>query len=87
MDTATSQNRTDFLMQMDFNADHEFVTTGQLFCKGIMKIMVYKIFHMLVPGITDSTEALLLSHLVELSIVTQAWQDTVSDGMRNFTKQ
>ncbi|KAL0604998.1 Mediator of RNA polymerase II transcription subunit 18 [Plecturocebus cupreus] len=87
VDIATSENLTDFLMEMGFRMDHEFVAKGHLFRKGIMKIMVYKIFRILVPGNTDSTEALSLSYLVELSVVAPAGQDMVSDDMRNFAEQ
>ncbi|XP_052033555.1 mediator of RNA polymerase II transcription subunit 18 [Apodemus sylvaticus] len=87
VDIATSENLTDFLMEMGFRMDHEFVAKGHLFRKGIMKIVVYKIFRILVPGNTDSTEALSLSYLVELSVVAPAGQDMVSDDMRNFAEQ
>ncbi|XP_025252292.1 mediator of RNA polymerase II transcription subunit 18 isoform X2 [Theropithecus gelada] len=87
VDIATSENLTDFLMEMGFRMDHEFVAKGHLFRKGIMKIMVYKIFRILVPGNTDSTEALSLSYLVELSVVAPAGQDVVSDDMKNFAEQ
>ena len=76
-----------FLMEMGFRMDHEFVARGHLFRKGIMKIVVYKIFRILVPGNTDNTEALSLSYLVELSVVAPAGQDMVSDDMRNFAEQ
>lgn len=87
VDIATSENLTDFLMEMGFRMDHEYVAKGQLFRKGIMKIMVYKIFRILVPGNTDSIEPLSLSYLVELSVVAPAGQDIVSDDMRNFAEQ
>lgn len=45
------------------------------------------IFRILVPGNTESTEALSLSYLVELSVVAPAGQDMVSDDMRNFAEQ
>lgn len=87
VDIATSENLTDFLMEMGFRMDHEFVAKGHLFRKGIMKIVVYKVFRILVPGNPDSTEALSLSYLVELSVVAPAGQDMVSDDMRNFAEQ
>ena len=87
VDIATSENLTDFLMEMGFRMDHEFVARGHLFRKGIMKIVVYKVFRILVPGNTENTEALSLSYLVELSVVAPAGQDVVSDDMRNFAEQ
>lgn len=64
VDIATSENLTDFLMEMGFRMDHEFVAKGHLFRKGIMKIMVYKIFRILVPGKT---------HLLWLLALDGSW--------------
>ncbi|KFP78320.1 Mediator of RNA polymerase II transcription subunit 18 [Apaloderma vittatum] len=87
VDIATSDNLTDFLVEMGFRMDHEFVAKGHVFRKGIMKIVVYKIFRILMPGNTESIEPLSLSYLVELSVVAPAGQDVVSDDMRNFAEQ
>ncbi|KAM3830230.1 mediator of RNA polymerase II transcription subunit 18 isoform 1-T1 [Vipera latastei] len=87
VDIATSDNLTDFLVEMGFRMDHEFVAKGHVFRKGIMKIVVYKIFRILIPGNTDNIEPLSLSYLVELSIVAPAGQDMVSDDMRSFAEQ
>ncbi|KAG8143188.1 hypothetical protein E2320_000453, partial [Naja naja] len=77
VDIATSDNLTDFLVEMGFRMDHEFVAKGHVFRKGIMKIVVYKIFRILLPGNTDNIEPLSLSYLVELSVVAPAGQDMV----------
>ncbi|XP_038613955.1 mediator of RNA polymerase II transcription subunit 18 [Tachyglossus aculeatus] len=87
VDIATSENLTDFLVEMGFRLDHEFVAKGHLFRKGAMKVCVYKVFRVLLPGNTDSIEALSLSYLVELSVVAPAGQDGVSEDMRNFAEQ
>ncbi|XP_010581174.1 PREDICTED: mediator of RNA polymerase II transcription subunit 18 [Haliaeetus leucocephalus] len=87
VDIATSDNLTDFLVEMGFRMDHEFVAKGHMFRKGIMKIVVYKIFRILMPGNTESIEPLSLSYLVELNVVAPAGQDVVSDDMRNFAEQ
>ncbi|XP_070805808.1 mediator of RNA polymerase II transcription subunit 18 isoform X1 [Pituophis catenifer annectens] len=87
VDIATSDNLTDFLVEMGFRMDHEFVAKGHVFRKGIMKIVVYKIFRILLPGNTDNIEPLSLSYLVELNIVAPAGQDMVSDDMRSFAEQ
>ncbi|XP_023799484.1 mediator of RNA polymerase II transcription subunit 18 [Cyanistes caeruleus] len=87
VDIATSDNLTDFLLEMGFRMDHEFVAKGHVFRKGIMKIMVYKIFRILMPGNTESIEPLSLSYLVELNVVAPGGQDIVSDDMRNFAEQ
>ncbi|KFQ68858.1 Mediator of RNA polymerase II transcription subunit 18, partial [Phaethon lepturus] len=44
VDTATSDDLTDFLVELGFCMDHEFVAKGHVFHKGIMKI-----FHILIP--------------------------------------
>ncbi|NXP19130.1 MED18 polymerase, partial [Scytalopus superciliaris] len=80
VDIATSDNLTDFLVEMGFRMDHEFVAKGHVFRKGIMKIVVYKIFRILMPGNTESIEPLSL-------VVAPAGQDVVSDDMRNFAEQ
>ncbi|XP_044291057.1 mediator of RNA polymerase II transcription subunit 18 isoform X2 [Varanus komodoensis] len=87
VDIATSENLTDFLVEMGFRMDHEFVAKGHVFRKGIMKIVVYKVYRILMPGNTDNIEPLSLSYLVELSIVAPAGQDMVSDDMRSFAEQ
>ncbi|XP_061453518.1 mediator of RNA polymerase II transcription subunit 18 [Rhineura floridana] len=87
VDIATSENLTDFLVEMGFRMDHEFVAKGHVFRKGVMKIVVYKVFRILIPGNTDNIEPLSLSFLVELSIVAPAGQDMVSDDMRSFAEQ
>ncbi|NXY23120.1 MED18 polymerase, partial [Atrichornis clamosus] len=87
VDISTSDNLTDFLVEMGFRMDHEFVAKGHVFRKGIMKIVVYKIFRILMPGNTESIEPLSLSYLVELNVVAPAGQEVVSDDMRNFAEQ
>ncbi|XP_005991098.1 mediator of RNA polymerase II transcription subunit 18 [Latimeria chalumnae] len=87
VDIATSDNLTEFLTEMGFRMDHEFVAKGHIFRKGIMKVVVCKIFRILSPGNADHIEPLSLSYLVELSVVAPAGQDTVSDDMRNFAEQ
>ncbi|XP_069479038.1 mediator of RNA polymerase II transcription subunit 18 isoform X1 [Ambystoma mexicanum] len=87
VDIATSDNLMEFLLEMGFRLDHEFVAQGHIFKRGSMKIVVYKIFRLLAPGSTDSIEALSLSYLVELSVVAPAGQDIISEEMRNFAEQ
>ncbi|XP_043931615.1 mediator of RNA polymerase II transcription subunit 18 [Protopterus annectens] len=87
VDIATSDNLSEFLQEMGFRMDHEFVAKGHIFRKGIMKVVVCKIYRILISGNTDNIEPLSLSYLVELSIVAHAAQDSVSDDMRNFAEQ
>lgn len=67
--------------------DHEFVTSGHIFRKGAMKVVVCNVSRVLVPGNTENTERMSLSHLVELSVLAPAGQDTVSEDMRSFAEQ
>nr|XP_033813208.1 mediator of RNA polymerase II transcription subunit 18 [Geotrypetes seraphini]XP_033813209.1 mediator of RNA polymerase II transcription subunit 18 [Geotrypetes seraphini]XP_033813210.1 mediator of RNA polymerase II transcription subunit 18 [Geotrypetes seraphini] len=87
VDIATSDNLTEFLLEMGFHMDREFVAKGYIFRKGIMKVVVCKIFRILIQGNTDNIEPLSLSYLVELSMVAPAGQDTVADEMRSFAEQ
>ncbi|XP_028675297.1 mediator of RNA polymerase II transcription subunit 18 [Erpetoichthys calabaricus] len=87
VDVAVSHNLTEFLSEMGFRMDHEFVAKGHIFRKGALKVVVCKLYRLLLPGNTESTENLSLSNLVELSMLAPAGQDTVSDDMRNFAEQ
>lgn len=87
VDVAASHSLPDFLNEMGFRMDHEFVAKGQVFRKGPMKVVVSKLSRVLVPGNTENTELLSLSYLVELSMLAPAGQDTVSEDMRSFAEQ
>ncbi|XP_028836495.1 mediator of RNA polymerase II transcription subunit 18 [Denticeps clupeoides] len=87
VDVATSQSLPDFLNEMGFRMDHEFVAKGHIFRKGSMKVVVSKLWRVLVPGNTENTEPLSLSYLVELSVLAPAGQDNVSEDMRSFAEQ
>ncbi|XP_048469233.1 mediator of RNA polymerase II transcription subunit 18 [Rhincodon typus] len=87
VDIATSDGLTEFLIEMGFRMDHEFVVKGHVFRKGIMKIVVSKIFRILLPGNIDNVEPLSLSYLVELNVVAPPGQDAVSDDMKSFSEQ
>ncbi|XP_061919943.1 mediator of RNA polymerase II transcription subunit 18 [Entelurus aequoreus] len=87
VDVAASHSLPEFLNEMGFRMDHEFVANGHMFRKGAMKVVVSKLSRILVPGNTDNTERLSLSYLVELSVLAPAGQDTVSEDMRSFAEQ
>ncbi|RVE62984.1 hypothetical protein OJAV_G00162240 [Oryzias javanicus] len=87
VDVAASQSLPEFLNEMGFRMDHEFVASGHIFRKGAMKVVVSKVSRILVPGNTENTERMSLSYLVELSILAPAGQDTVSEDMRSFAEQ
>ncbi|XP_034730756.1 mediator of RNA polymerase II transcription subunit 18 [Etheostoma cragini] len=87
VDVAASHSLPEFLNEMGFRMDHEFVANGHIFRKGAMKVVVSKLSRILVPGNTENTERLSLSFLVELSVTAPAGQDTVSEDMRSFAEQ
>ncbi|XP_005091072.1 mediator of RNA polymerase II transcription subunit 18 [Aplysia californica] len=89
LDVACSPNVRDFLMEMGFRLDHDYVAQGFFFHKGRMKVTVYKIFKLQQPGKTDQSnlEPLGSSHLVELSVVAPLGQEQIGDDMKNFAEQ
>ncbi|KAL0173051.1 hypothetical protein M9458_033362, partial [Cirrhinus mrigala] len=87
VDVAASHSLPEFLNEMGFRMDHEFVAKGQVFRKGAMKVVVSKLLRVLASGNTENTEPLSLSYLVELSVLAPAGQDTVSEDMRSFAEQ
>lgn len=88
-DVACSNNVREFLNELGFKLDHEYVARGYVFHKGRMKAMVSKIYRMQQPGKTDqnSLEPISQSHLVELSVVAPLGQDSIGDDMKNFAEQ
>ncbi|XP_059364652.1 mediator of RNA polymerase II transcription subunit 18 [Carassius carassius] len=87
VDVAALHSLPEFLNEMGFRMDHEFVAKGQVFRKGAMKVVVSKLLRVLASGNTENTEPLSLSYLVELSVLAPAGQDTVSEDMRSFAEQ
>jgi len=87
IDVGTSDNVVQFLQEMGFKMDHEFIAKGYLFRKGRMKVIVSKIFRLLQPGNAECVEAISGSHMVELSVLTNHAQEQIQDVMRNFAEQ
>lgn len=87
VDVAASHSLPEFLNEMGFRMDHEFVASGHIFRKGAMKVVVSRLSRILVPGNTENTERMCSSYLVELSVLAPAGQDTVSEDMRSFAEQ
>ncbi|XP_059166527.1 mediator of RNA polymerase II transcription subunit 18-like isoform X2 [Physella acuta] len=89
LDVACSSNVRDFLQEMGFRMDHDYVTKGYFFHKGRMKVTVYKVYRLVQPGKTDvqNLEALGQSHLVELSVVAPLGQEQIGEDMKNFAEQ
>ncbi|CAG5126442.1 unnamed protein product [Candidula unifasciata] len=89
LDVACSSNVRDFLTEMGFRIDHDYVVKGHFFHKGRMKVTVYKIFRLIQPNKTDphNLEPLGQSHLVELSVVAPLGQEQIGEDMKNFAEQ
>lgn len=87
LDCSASENLPQFLQEIGFRIDYEFVAEGHMFRKGKMKITVSKIFKVPKPGQIDALEPLSMSRLVELSVVAPSGSETVADDMRTFAEQ
>ncbi|XP_048241623.1 mediator of RNA polymerase II transcription subunit 18-like [Haliotis cracherodii] len=88
-DVACSENVVQFLNEMGFRLDHEYVVRGCFFHKGRMKVTVSKLYRMLQSGNTEnnSLEPLSQSQLVELSVIAPAGQEQIGEDMKNFSEQ
>lgn len=84
IDCSTSNNCVQFLIDMGFKLDYEFVLKGYMFRKGRMKVIVAKLFRVQSNANTDSLEPLSQSYLVELSVNAPAGQDSIADEMKQF---
>ena len=87
IDCSTSPNILQFLMDMGFQMDFEFVLKGYMFRKGRMKVIVAKMFRLIQPGSLDSLEPISTSYLVELSVVAPSGQDKLADEIKQFAEQ
>lgn len=90
LDIACTASIVEFLTEMGFRIDFEYVNRGYMFRKGRMKITVSKIFKMsgmpLKPGDTYN-EPISQSYLVELSVLATTGQDAIGEDMRVFAEQ
>ena len=96
VDCNTSPNIAQFLQEMGFRLEFEFVLRGHMFRKGRMKIVVYKIFRInggsgivngaINPNMNDNMlEPLTNSNLVELSVIAPAHQASIAEEMKQFS--
>lgn len=96
IDCNTTSNITQFLTEMGFKLEFEFVLRGWMFRKGRMKILVFKIFKInggsgistnnLNPILDDQLEPITQSHLVELSVIAPSYQTPITDEMKQFAE-
>lgn len=87
VDVGVSDTIVQFLNEMGFKLDYEFIAKGFFFHKGRMKVTVSKLFKILQPGNTDSLEPVSLSCLVELSVVAPSGHDQIGKDMVKFAEQ
>jgi len=87
VDVGTSDNIRQFLSEMGFQMEFEYVVKGYMFHKGRLKVTVSKLNKVLTPGNPDNLESVTGSYLVELSVVAPLGQDQIQEDMRNFAEQ
>lgn len=90
LDIACTATVVEYLTEMGFRVDFEYINRGYMFRKGRMKITVSKIFKVtnvpLKPGETYN-EPISSSYLVELSVLAASGQDAIGEDMRLFAEQ
>lgn len=87
IECSTSNNIVQFLTDIGFRMDFEYVLKGYMFRKGRMKVIVAKIFRVRQQGNPEDIEPLSHSYLVELSVVAPSGQDGLADEMKQFAEQ
>uniref|UniRef100_G3MRG3 Mediator of RNA polymerase II transcription subunit 18 n=1 Tax=Amblyomma maculatum TaxID=34609 RepID=G3MRG3_AMBMU len=87
IDVSTSNNVASFLNELGFRLDFEFVLKGHMFQKGRMKIIVAKVFRLVQQGNPESIEPISNSHIIELSVIAPAGQESLGDEMKAFADQ
>ncbi|XP_054160725.1 mediator of RNA polymerase II transcription subunit 18-like [Oppia nitens] len=85
IDCSTSSDCVQFLQEMGFKLDYEFVLKGYMFRKGRMKVIVAKLFKTQPHVGPDALEAISRSYLVELSVNAPAGQEGIADEMKAFS--
>ena len=84
IDCSTSSNLVQFLTEMGFKLDFEFVLKGYMFRKGRMKVIVAKLFRVQQNAGPEGLEPLSQSYLVELSVNAPSGQEGIADEMKMF---
>jgi len=88
VDVGTSDNIRQFLTEMGFQMEFEYVVKGYMFHKGRLKVTVSKLNKVQTPGNPEHLEPMTGSYLVELSVVSLFGQhDQIQEDMRNFAEQ
>ncbi|CAG0919107.1 unnamed protein product [Notodromas monacha] len=94
IDVPCSQNIGEFLRELGFQVEYEYVAKGHMFRKGRMKITVAKQYRMLTTQNKNPPETTFEpisgSHLVELSVATSrahTVESVLGEDMRAFAEQ
>lgn len=87
IDVATNNSVVEFLTELGFRLDFEYVIRGYMFRKGRMKVTVSKIFKMAPGKIMENVETISQSYLVELSVLAPSGQDAIAEDMKIFAEQ
>ncbi|SPP84623.1 blast:Mediator of RNA polymerase II transcription subunit 18 [Drosophila guanche] len=88
IDCACTDSIMEFLTEMGFRIEFEYIAKGYMFRKGRMKITVSKLIK-IVPGKQQdmANEPISQSYIVELSVVAPTGQENVGEEMRLFAEQ
>ncbi|XP_030381286.1 mediator of RNA polymerase II transcription subunit 18 [Scaptodrosophila lebanonensis] len=86
MDCACTNGILEFLTEMGFRLDFEYIAKGFMFRKGRMKITVSKLIK-IIPGKQQDNDPISQSYIVELSVVAPNGQESVGEEMRVFADQ
>lgn len=84
IDVATSPTVVEYLTELGFRMDFEYVARGYMFRKGRIKITVSKISKAKTPEGYDNFSQ---SYLVEMTVLAPSGQDAIGEDMRNFAEQ
>lgn len=87
VEVGVTSNITQFLSEMGFVMDFEYVAKGYVFRKGWLKTTVSKLNKVINPGNMDHLESQSNFHLVELSVTASQSQDKVAEDIKNFAEQ
>lgn len=92
IDVAVSNNVHQFLNEMGFKKEFEFLSKGYMFKKGRLKVIVAKIIRLLQPELvslssSENFENVTQSYLVEVSVVAPSGSDQLADEIKQFADQ
>lgn len=82
-----NQDVCNFLQELGFSVDYEFVSQGWLFKKGRLKATVTKIYRVLNSGKVDQLTPISKSHLVEVSTISGSSNEQAANEVHGFSEQ